>query len=190
MDTVRPPSPQVVRRETLVKGRRFDFEEVEILSAEGHRSIRQHIRHPGAVCVLPILDDSRGRTAVLVRNYRAALGAWVLEAPAGTLEHGEEPGDCAARELIEETGYRAATIRPVGRFHTSPGLSDELMWAYVATGLEMVGQRLEPDELLSVEELPLATVLTQARDGEIQDGKTMLTLLLAENLGMIGARAW
>ncbi len=190
MSDARPPSPQVVRRETLVRGRRFDFEEVELLSSGGHRSLRQHIRHPGAVCVLPIRESAAGRFAVLVRNYRAAVGAWVLEAPAGTLEKGEEPAACAARELIEETGYRAATLRGLGRFHTSPGLSDELMWAYLATGLEPVGQALEDDELLVVEEVPLGRVLAWARNGEIHDGKTVLAVLLAHELGLIGERAW
>jgi ADP-ribose pyrophosphatase len=190
MSPARPPSPQVVRRETLVKGRRFDFEEVELQDGNGDRSVRQHLRHPGAVCVLPILEDSRGRSAVLVRNYRAAVGQWVLEVPAGTLEAGEAPAACAARELVEETGYKAATIRQISRFYTSPGLSDETMWAYVATGLEMVGQNLENDELLTVEELPLAEALKKARGGEIVDAKTVLTLLLADDLGAIGSRAW
>lgn len=184
MSAPRPPTPKVVRRETLVRGKRFDFEEVE-LEAGGERFRRQHIRHPGAVCVLPLKPGVDGGTVVLVRNYRAAIDQWVLELPAGTLEDGEEPAACAARELIEETGYRAATLRPVGRFHTSPGLSDEVMWAFLATDLEKVGQELEAGEFLEVVELPLAAAVTRARGGELTDAKTMLTLLLAEDLGMV-----
>jgi ADP-ribose pyrophosphatase len=180
-----PPSPRVVRRETLVRGRRFDFEEVELQSPAGQHSTRQHIRHPGAVCLLPLREGESGPLVVMVRVYRAAIGDHVLELPAGTIERGEEPASCAGRELIEETGYRAATLRGIGRFYTSPGLSDEVMWAFLATGLVEVGQDLDEDELLEVEELPLARALDMARGGDLSDAKSILTLLLAADLGML-----
>lgn len=178
-------SPQVVRRETLVPGRRFDFEEVELEAPSGHRSTRQHIRHPGAACVVALRQTPTGPAVVMVRVYRAAVEDYVLELPAGTLEPGEEPEACAGRELIEETGYRAATLMPVGRFYTSPGLSDEVMWAFVASGLVQVGQQLEEDELLDVEQVPLRTALDKARSGGLLDGKSILALLLAEDQGML-----
>ncbi|HZW08498.1 MAG TPA: NUDIX hydrolase [Phycisphaerales bacterium] len=181
-----PRSPQVVRRETLVRGRRFDFEEVELRSPAGHISKRQHIRHPGAACVLPLREGTEGPALVMVRVYRAAFGEHLLELPAGTIEAGEEPAPCAARELVEETGFSAATLREIGRFYTSPGLSDEVMWAFLATDLTHVGQSLDEDELLHVEEIPLARALGMARAGGLKDGKTILTLLLADTLGLLG----
>lgn len=174
---------RITSRETLVEGMRFDFEEVVVESPDGGRHRRQHLRHPGAVCVLPVRETDAGPVVVCVRNYRAAVDAWLLEIPAGTLEAGEAPAACAARELEEETGFRAATLTPLGRFHTSPGLSDELMWAFVATGLHPVGQSLDEGEHLVVEEVPLGRALSGACDGSMTDAKSMLTLLLARSLG-------
>jgi ADP-ribose pyrophosphatase len=179
---------RITGRETLVHGSRFDFEQVEVTAPDGSVHARQHLRHPGAVCVLPVRETERGQVIVCVRNYRAALDAWVLEIPAGTLEAGEDPAACAARELVEETGYQAATIEPLGRFHTSPGLSDELMWAYLAFGLSFVGQSLDEGEHLTVEEVPLARAITGATDGLFTDGKSMLTILLARARG--GLNRW
>lgn len=170
---------RITGRETLVRGARFDFEQVEVLAPDGTRHSRQHLRHPGAVCILPVRETEGGPVVVCVRNYRAALDRWVLEIPAGTLEVGEDPADCASRELIEETGYRGATIRPLGRFHTSPGLSDELMWAYLAWDLGFVGQSLDEGEHLTVEELPLGEAIAAATDGTMTDAKSMLTIFLA-----------
>lgn len=184
MDPPRRESSQIVSRRILARGRRFDFEEVVVRSADGAEHVRQHVRHPGAVCLVPLRQGAEGPMVVMVRNYRAAIEEWLLELPAGTLEPGEAPEACGARELEEETGYRASTLTLLGRFQTSPGLSDELMWLYAARGLEQVGQHLDEGEELEVEELPLAEALALARGGGITDGKSILGLLLAQDLGV------
>ena len=136
-----PPSPRV-KRELLVQGANFNYERLTVERTQGKPLVRDIVRHPGAVLILPILATPQGTKVVLIKNWRASVERWIYELPAGTLEAGEDPKDCAARELEEETGYSAATIIPLCRFYTSPGLSDELMWAFAATDLKPVGQIL------------------------------------------------
>jgi ADP-ribose pyrophosphatase len=169
-------------RTLIHRGRKFDFELIEFVGSDGKPLRREVVRHPGAVVILPVLDDGR---LVLIRNHRPSLDRALYELPAGTLEPPEAPEACAARELVEEAGYRAATIRPLGRFYTSPGLSDELMWAYVAADLTHVGQRLEPDERLTVHPVTSARAFEMINTGELVDGKSMLTLLWAARKGLI-----
>lgn len=166
-----------VTRALLHRGAKFDYEEVTVHRPGAAPVKRQLVRHPGAVVVLPLLDNG---DVVLIRNWRASVEGWMWELPAGTLERGEEPAACAARELREETGYQAATIRALGRFHTSPGLSDEVMWAFVATGLAAGPQRLEAGEQIGVAVTPRARALGMIASGDLTDAKSMLALLLAE----------
>lgn len=178
------PSPQGPPSRTLLhKGRKFDFELIEFAGGDGKPVRREVVRHPGAVVILPVLDDGR---LVLIRNIRPSVDRALFELPAGTLE-AEPPEACASRELIEETGYRAATLAPLGRFYTSPGMSDELMWAFIATGLVHVGQDLEADERITVVEMPPAVVLGMMDAGELVDAKSMLTVLWAVRRGLINA---
>jgi ADP-ribose pyrophosphatase len=138
------------------------------------------------VVIVPVLADG---SVVFIRNFRIATERRLLELPAGTLEPPEPLEACAARELVEETGYRAATLRPLGRFYTSPGLSDELMHAFAATDLREVGQDLEEDEDLTVEVVPANKVLGLLRSGELVDGKSMLAILLAWREGLLSAES-
>ncbi|MBL8761251.1 MAG: NUDIX hydrolase [Phycisphaerae bacterium] len=173
-------------RRVLFRGAKFDFVELSIAAPGGATLKRQYVQHPGAVIILPILEGPEP-SVVLIRNRRHAIPADLYELPAGTLEKGEEPLSCAARELREETGYSAATISSLGWFYTSPGLSDEKMWAFVARGLTPVGQALEPDEHLTVHPTASARALEMIRSGEMVDAKSMLTLLWASRLGLIPA---
>jgi ADP-ribose pyrophosphatase len=143
---------------------------------------REVVRHPGAVCIVPVLDDGR---IVMIRNFRNAPEELVWEVCAGTLEKDEEPAACAGRELIEETGYKAATITGLGWFYTTPGLTDERMHAFIATGLTHVGQALEEDESIRVEPLPAARVLGMIDSGELRDGKSIAAILMAVRRGCI-----
>jgi ADP-ribose pyrophosphatase len=132
-----------------------------------------------------VFGPERGPAVLFVRQVRVALGVPCLELPAGTLERGENPFGCAARELIEETGYQAATVRTLGRFYTSPGLSDELMHAFVASDLTHVGQAMEDDEDIEVVPLPLHEVWRMVQAGELMDGKSITALALAAAQGHI-----
>lgn len=183
MDTnLTPPEARVV----LFRGAKFDFERITIRRPDGARLSREFIRHPGAVVILPLLEEPGRETRIaFIRNARWAVGKYLLELPAGTLEAGESPVACAARELMEETGYRAGQLTPLATFYTSPGLSDELMTAWVASDLSHVGQRLEADEDLSVELIPAGRVTSLVDSGELVDGKSIIALLLARSRGLI-----
>jgi ADP-ribose pyrophosphatase len=175
----------IIARAVLHRGAKFDLEQVTVSGTGGMPIRRDVVRHPGAVVILPLLETPDGPRVVLIRNDRIALGKSIHELPAGTLEPMERPEDCAPRELAEETGYEAATITPLGRFYTTPGLTDEVMWSFVATGLRSVGQRLEPDEHLTVEPVRVPRAFEMIDTGELMDAKSMLTLLLAERRGVL-----
>lgn len=179
-------------RETILKGRKFDFERVTFTNRLGERTTREVVRHPGAVCVLPVLDaGAAGREArvVMIRVYRFALDRDTWEFPAGTIEPGEPPEACAPRELIEETGYEARRIQRIGSFHTTPGMTDELMHAFFATDLREVGQRLEEDEQIKPVVVTVGEALAMIDDGRLADAKSMLTLLLAVRRGLVRGSA-
>lgn len=161
-------------RERLLEGMRFDVDRVEIAARGGGRVVREVVVHGGAVTILPI--DGQGRV-VLIRNERFAVGRTLWELPAGSLERGEDPADCAARELEEETGYRAGRIEKLCAFYTTPGICTERMHAYLATDLEHVGQRLEETERIEVEPVSVENVKQMMRDNAIEDGKTLATIL-------------
>ena len=158
----------------VFEGVKFAVDRVAYTGREGQTLRREKVTHPGAVLVLPIMADGR---IVMIRNYRFAVGQWLWELCAGTLEPGEAPINCAGRELIEETGYEAGQIEPLCTFYTSPGFADEKMHAFVARDLKHVGQRLEATEQIEVEPTGLDRVLSMIAAGEIVDGKTIAALL-------------
>lgn len=131
------------------------------------------IHHPGAAAIVPMKDDE---TVLLIRQYRHAVGGYILEIPAGKLDPGEDPRDCAARELEEEIGFRASSLEPVITFFTTPGFTDEVIHIFKATGLTLGTQNLDHDEVLDVMELPLERAISQIEDGTIRDGKTIVGL--------------
>ncbi len=184
-----PPSDRVVRREVIHRGRKFDFENVYVrpgpAGGEGEPVRREMVRHPGAVCVLPVLEEAGERRVVLIRNHRFTVDRVLWEVPAGGLEAGEAPEECAGRELEEETGYAAGEIRRIGAFLTSPGITDEMMHAFVATDLRYVGQRLEADEAITVRVVGAEEAVELAMSGEMEDGKSVAVVLMASRLGVI-----
>jgi ADP-ribose pyrophosphatase len=121
--------------------------------------------------------DAQDKLA-MVRNFRVAVGDWLLELPAGKLERGEEPRLAAGRELEEETGYAAKEVTALGSFYTSPGFADELMHVFLAEDLSFVGQRLEPGETIQAELVGVDEVWAMIRDGRIRDGKTIAAMTL------------
>lgn len=179
------PLEREVSRRTVLKGRKFDFEEVTLRARTGATIVRQCVRHPGAVVILPILESGGERHVVMIENERFCVGRTLLELPAGTREVGEEPVATASREVEEETGYRAATLEPLARFYTTPGMTDELMWAFVARGLVEVGARPEEDESISVRVVRASEAMHLAESGGIEDGKSILVLHMAARRGMI-----
>ncbi len=131
------------------------------------------IRHPGAAAIVPMKDD---RTVILIRQFRHAAGGFIYEIPAGKLHPGEDPRDCAARELEEEIGYRASSFELLTSIFTAPGFADEVIHIYKGTGLTKGQQKLDHDEVLNVVELPIEKAIAQIQDGTIRDGKTIVGL--------------
>ena len=142
----------------------------------GRQATREVIEHPGAVAVVPIMDDGR---IILVRQYRHPLGELMLEIPAGKLDKGESPDDCVRRELAEETGYIGRNIRKITSIHTTPGFSNELIHIYIARDLVPTDQNLDEDEFINVEYYTKDEIKSMLDNGVFSDAKTMVGLLLA-----------
>jgi ADP-ribose pyrophosphatase len=164
----------VAEPEILLETRRFRVVRRRQRLADGRENSREVIEHPGAVAIVPVLDDQR---VCLIRNYRLAVDAWLLEIPAGTLEPGEDPIVTAHRELAEETGYTAKSLAPLIQLLFSPGILHERMHIFVATGLEPGLSRLEFGEQIETQIMPLDDVLEMIGRGEIEDAKTVASLL-------------
>lgn len=179
------PRLRVVGERTLHTGRSYDFVELSVDHPDGQRRTKPMVRHRGAACIIPLLETPSGPAVVMVRNDRVTIEDFLLELPAGGIDAGEDPAAAAARELEEETGYRAATVEALARFYTTPGLTDELMHAFVARGLTHVGQKLEPYEVLTVHPVPVVDLLAMMDRGELADGKTVCSLLLALRRGLL-----
>jgi ADP-ribose pyrophosphatase len=139
------------------------------------------IRHPGASAVVPFLSDPRSEDpqVLLIRQYRYAANGYLFEIPAGRLDPGEDPLDCAARELKEETGCTAEKLDYLLTMYTTPGFTDEKIHLYMATGLVAGETKHEADEFLELRPVLLSRALEMIEAGEIQDGKTALGLLFA-----------
>jgi ADP-ribose pyrophosphatase len=138
---------------------------------DGHIGVREFIRHPGAVMIVALIDDD---TVVLERQFRYPLARSFIEMPAGKLEPGEPVLDCARRELVEETGYRAARWDRLGAFHNAIGYSDEKIEVYLARDLEQVGGTSDPGEVLEVFTAPWRALLEWIADGAVTDVKTII----------------
>jgi ADP-ribose pyrophosphatase len=139
------------------------------------------IRHPGAAAVVPFLSDPAGNDPqiLLLKQYRYAAEEFLYEIPAGRLDAGEEPIDCARRELMEETGCEPGRMEHLYTFYTTPGFTDERIHAFMAVGLAQGESRHETDEFITVETMTLSQALGLIERGEIKDAKTALSILYA-----------
>ena len=154
----------------------LDLDDVE--EPGGIRVVREVVRHPGSVAILPVHDDG---SITLVRQYRRPADSEIWELPAGRLEPGEEPLRAAARELEEEAGLSAGALAPLGpAFYTTPGFCDERLQIVRATRLRAVPPRPESDELLEVRRFGRDELRQLERDGRLQDAKTLLALRLED----------
>ena len=154
-------------------GRKFTIEK-RVYRTNGGEHEYDVIVHPGAAVILPILDDGR---IVLVANVRPAAGDTLLELPAGTIDPPETPRACAARELTEETGYRASLLTPLMAFYASPGICTEKMHVFVARGLTAGERELDAGEQIETRVMEYDDVLTAVFEGRIVDGNTIAALL-------------
>ena len=146
---------------------------------DGKEAIREIVRHPGAVCVIPVTDEG---DVIMVKQYRYAFEQIMLEIPAGKLEPGEDPFEAVKRELEEESGAVAKNIEYMGEIFTTVAIFDEKIHAYLATGLEFKNAHPDEDEFLEVTKIPLSTLVDMVMNGEIKDAKTQIAILKANNI--------
>ena len=164
---VRPDQKfQRLERDQKFRGRFVGVSVDRIVLPSGHKMDHEVVHLPSAVCVVPLLAvENGGIEVVLVEQFRNSVGGYIHEIPAGILEEGEDPATCAARELIEETGYRAARLTHLVTLCPIPGVSDHRMHFFMAEGLSAGEQQLEPAECLTVRRVPLRSLLTSVLAG-------------------------
>jgi len=175
---IKPPE-RIIDSQSIYEGRIVQFRVDTIALPDGSITTREIIGTPGAVAIVPLTDDGQVR---MVRQYRSASGEFLLELPAGTLEPEELPEQAAPRELAEETGDQAAHWQRLAGFYTVPGICDEYIHLFLATGLTTGQTNHEVDEFIEVVTLPLDETLAMIHRGEIRDAKTIVGLLMVAQM--------
>ncbi len=172
-------SPEILKKRLFFGGRKFDFEVNRLRLPNGAEGDWECIRHPGGALAVPVTPEGE---LVLVKQYRFAVQGRILEFPAGTVEVNEDPGETIRREIEEETGYRAGQWRKLGEFILAPGYSDEIIYAYLAQGLEKLERPPAQDEDEDIEVVLMRPEALEAAilAGEPVDSKSMSSFLLAK----------
>lgn len=163
----------------VYSGRVVNLDVDTVRYPNGQSGELEMIRHPGAAAVLPVLSAGDDPQLLLIRQYRYAAGGPIWEIPAGRLEPGESPEECARRELLEEAGATARRWRRLTTIFTTPGFTDERIHLFAASDLVVKpeSQHREADEFIELKALPISQVLGMIRDGELVDGKTAVAVL-------------
>jgi ADP-ribose diphosphatase len=178
----REPSPGLLSTRKVHEGRIVKLSLDTVRFPDGSEGTLEMIRHPGASAVLPVVGsvDEEDPDILLIRQYRYAAGGTIWEVPAGIPLSRDEGWDaCARRELEEETGHRAGGLRPLTRILTTPGFTDETIHLFVATGLTEGEGNLDDDEFVEVVRMPFSRAVEMVRVGEIEDCKSVATILFA-----------
>src|SRR5678816_4735685 len=166
--------PKIIDSKTVFRGKVFTVSTDTVQEGDATYQ-RDVVHHPGSAVIIPLFPDE---TVALVKQYRHPAVRYLLEVPAGTLEEREDPEIGAARELEEELGLVAGRLDLLSEFFVSPGFCEEKMWVYLATELTNTKQNLYEDEIIEVVKISLQEALEMISDGEIQDAKTIIALLL------------
>ncbi len=169
--------------ELLLKTKKFNIVRETVRTPAGRNKTREIVRHPGACVLVPMVDADR---VCLIRNFRISVNETLIELPAGTLEPNEPPQVTAERELIEETGYRAAKIEFLHSFFLSPGILDERMHLYLATGLSAGATAREEGEEIENLVVTWPEAIDLVFRGAIKDAKTIVGLLWVDRLRQSG----
>jgi ADP-ribose diphosphatase len=161
-----------IKQQEIYKGKIFSLWGGEVTLDNGKVAVREYIRHPGGVGMVPVVDGS----VILIRQFRISIQREIIELPAGRLEPNEEPMSCAARELEEEIGYRANRLIPIASYYSSVGFTNERMYLFLALDLERTVRRLETDERIREVFMPLKTIREKLANQEFEDSKTIIGL--------------
>ena len=165
---------RLISSKRAFEGRLIGVQVDEVELADGRRTAREVVSHPGAVAVVPMLDGGR---VVMIRQYRHAAGRVLWELPAGTLGSGESPEECARRELAEEVGYEAGELRLLFSTYLSPGYSTEIIHLFCATGLHPGPAAVEEDEQIEVIALPLEEAVAMVGNGLVKNAAAICGIL-------------
>lgn len=179
MQTERTPAPHLkeeqLRSEEIYRGKILNVSRDTVLLENGTEATREVIHHPGGACVVPLTEDG---CVLMVRQFRYPHRAETLEVPAGKLEYGENPLECAVRELKEEVGGETDHLEPLGSLFPTPAYDEEVIYMYLARKLGgLQAQSLDADEFLDVVKLPLEKAVQMVMDDRIHDAKTQIALL-------------
>jgi len=169
-------SRRLIDSKRLFSGLIFDIERDRLIEDSGREIVREVVRHPGGAGGLPLFSDGR---VALVSQYRHPARRELLEIPAGRIESGETPDECARREIEAEIGTHVGRLEKLAEFFSTPGFCEEKLYIYLATDLHPAPQNLDPDELIEIVYLPFGKALQLVRSGQIEDSKTIIALLLA-----------
>ena len=168
-----------ISSKVVFKGDLLDVRKDKVTLPNGKIATREWIKHPGAICCVPILPTKK---IGLIRQYRYALKKHMIEIPAGKLDRGEDPENCAKRELEEEIGFKANKISFLANIHPAIGFADEIMWLYLAEDLIKTKTKLDDDEFLELIPTKLEDALRMVWNGEITDVKTIIGIVWADKL--------
>ena len=169
-----------ISSENIYDGTLLHVKKDKVELPNGDISYREWIKHPGASAVIPVTDNNE---IILVRQNRYPIQALTMEIPAGKLDvAGEDPLECAKRELEEETGYSAQEYQFLTKLATTVGFSDEFIYIYAARGLKAGQQHTDEDEFINVVTVPLAKAVEMVHSGEILDGKSVVAILMLQNM--------
>lgn len=168
-----------IKRETILEGKIITVTKEEVLLENGQHAFREVVYHNGGVCILAVKDNK----IYLVKQFRYPNRVNTIEIPAGKLEKGEDPKDCAFRELEEETNLRAKDMKFLFKFFPTPGYTSEILYMYEASNFEEVEDALEgdEDEFIDVIKYDINDAYQKVLNGEIQDAKTMIAIMYAYN---------
>ena len=170
---------KTISSDIVFHGKLLDVRRDKVILPNGKYGIREWIKHPGAICCIPILPNGR---IGLIRQYRYSVGKMMIELPAGKLDRKENPKDCAIRELEEEIGYRVKKLTFLTYIHPAIGFANEKMWLYLAENLEKTKQKLDSDEFLELIPTKLEDALEMVWNREITDVKTVISLFWVDKV--------
>ncbi len=153
----------------VYKSKIFKIREEKVRLPNGKRPLYLIIDHPGAIMLIPIIEDK----ILLIREYRPTVGQWLYQLPAGTIEKGESPKQTASRELVEEIGYSSRKIKFLFKSYTTPGISNEVMHFFLAEDLKEATQNLDANEVIEVKPTKITKILEMIKSGKIKDDNTI-----------------